>query len=73
MDFISALRERGVPEEIEFDHTWLHVQGLLLKCQTLMCKSSITDRHTELFQFEWVPDQVKVNTIIHDAAMMLLL
>ncbi len=26
MDFISALRERGVPEEIEFD-TWLHVQG----------------------------------------------
>ncbi len=27
MDFISALRERGVPEEIEFDYTWLHVQG----------------------------------------------
>ncbi len=27
MDFISALRERGVPEEIEFDYTWLHAQG----------------------------------------------
>ncbi len=27
MEFISALRERGVPVEIEFDYRWLHVQG----------------------------------------------
>ncbi len=44
---------------------WLHVQGryivfnsLLLKCEHLcVSRQSLTD--TELFQFEWVPDQSK--------------
>ncbi len=71
MDFISALRERGVPEEIEFDYTWLHVQGRYIVLYKVtdptasfssvehLCVSrqSLTD--TELFQFEWVPDQSK--------------
>ncbi len=69
MDFISALRERGVPEEIEFDYTWLHVQGRYIVLYKVadptasfssvehLCVSrqSLTD--TELFHFEWVPDQ----------------
>ncbi len=72
MDFISALRERGVPEEIEFDYTWLHVQGRYIVFddkvadptasfssveQLCVSRQSLTD--TELFQFEWVPDQSK--------------
>ncbi len=84
MDFISALREMGVPEEIEFDYTWLHVQGRYIVLYKVadptasfssvehLCVSrqSLTD--TELFQFEWVLIKVvKANTIIHDAAMML--
>ncbi len=86
MDFISALRERGVPEEIEFDYTWLHVQGRYIVLYKVadstasfssvehLCVSrqSLTD--TELFQFELSPwSKVKANTIIHDAAMMLFL
>ncbi len=70
MDFISALRERGVPEEIEFDYTWLHVQGRYILFDDKVAdttasfssvehlcvsRQSLTD--TELFQFEWVPDQ----------------
>ncbi len=69
MDFISALRERGVPEEIEFDYTWLHVQGRCIVFDhkvadptasfssvehLCVSRQSLTD--TELFQFEWVPD-----------------
>ncbi len=72
MDFISALRERGVPEEIEFDYTWLHVQGRYIVFDDKVAdptasfssvehlcvsRQSLTD--TELFQFEWVPDQSK--------------
>ncbi len=86
MDFISALRERGVPEEIEFDYTWLHVQGRYIVFDDKvadptasfssvehLCKSSITDRHraTSVWVSPW--SKVKANTIIHDAAMMLLL
>ncbi len=72
MDFISALRERGVPEEIEFDYTWLHVTtrdytfrvAILSSTASFssvehLCVSrqSLTD--TELFQFKRVPDQSK--------------
>ncbi len=80
MDFISALRERGVPEEIEFDYTWLHVQGRYIVLYKVadptasfssdehLCVSrqSLTD--TELFQLSESLIKVKANTIIHDAA-----
>ncbi len=85
MDFISALRERGVPEEIEFDYTWLHVQGRYIVFDDKvadptasfssvehLCVSRQSLIDTELFQFEWVPDQSKSEYDHHDAAMMLL-
>ncbi len=58
------------PEEIEFDYTWLHVQGHYIVFDDKVAdptasfssvehlcvsRQSLTD--TELFQFEWVPDQ----------------
>ncbi len=73
--------------QIDWQWNWLHIQGRYIVFddkvadQTAsfssiehLCVSrqSLTD--TELFQFEWVPDQSKSkSSIIHDAAMMLLL
>ncbi len=68
--YLCIERERSVPEEIEFDYTWLHVQGRYIVFDDKVAdptasfssvehlcvsRQSLTD--TELFQFEWVPDQ----------------
>ncbi len=87
MDFISALRERGVPEEIEFDYTWLHVQGRYIVFDDKVAdptasfssvehlcvsRQSLTDTQS-YFSLSESLIKVKANTIIHDAATMLLL
>ncbi len=87
MDFISALRERGVPEEIEFDYTWLHVQGRYIVFDDKVAdptasfssvkhlcvsRQSLTDTQS-YFSLSESLIKVKANTIIHDAAMTLLL
>ncbi len=73
---LSLHWERGAsPRKLNLttrDYTWLHrPDSLLLKCRTLMCKSSITDRHRAISVWVSPWSKVKPNTIIHDAAMML--
>ncbi len=42
MDFISALRERGVPEEIEFDYTFrVAILSSTIKLQTRQPPSQV--------------------------------
>ncbi len=45
MDFISALRERGVPEEIEFDYTFMVAILSYIKLQTRQPPSQVSNTY----------------------------
>ncbi len=65
-----CIEREGCPRGIEFDYTWLHVQGRYIVFDNKvadptasfssvehLCVSRQSLIDIELFQFEWVPDQ----------------